>query len=132
MTPRLPDGALELEVLAVLWRASGPLTPANVRRHIAHDLAYTTVMTVLGRLHAKGLADRALVGRAFGHTAAVSESELTARKLGTVLATADDRAGALSGFVTHLSAADIAGLRPRRGLAELDPRADRSPTWGGR
>ncbi len=57
MTPRLPDGALELEVLAVLWRASGPLTPADVRRHIAHDLAYTTVMTVLGRLHAKGLAD---------------------------------------------------------------------------
>lgn len=108
---RRPDGALELEVLSVLWRSPRPLTPAEVRAQLAGDLAYTTVMTVLGRLHDKGIVTRTERGRAYAYTAALTESQLTARRMSDVLAGAHDRAGALSGFVGNLSKRDAALLR---------------------
>jgi predicted transcriptional regulator len=108
---RRPDGALELEVLRKLWAARRPLTPGEVREELDSSLAYTTVMTVLGRLHDKGLVSRSAAGRAYAYEPAVSESELTARRMGDALAVAHDRAAALSGFVGNLSKRDIAALR---------------------
>jgi predicted transcriptional regulator len=108
---RRPDGALELDVLGVLWRAAAPMTPGEVRDTLGLDLAYTTVMTVLGRLHDKGLVRRDARGRAFAYEAMLTESELTARRMGDVLSVAADRAGALSGFVGKLSKRDLAALR---------------------
>ena len=58
MAERRPMGALEAEVLDVLWRADGPVTPADVRTAMGTDLAYTTVMTILVRLWEKGLTER--------------------------------------------------------------------------
>ncbi len=108
---RRPDGALERDVMEVLWRADGPLTPAEVRSQLDVDLAYTTVMTVLGRLHDKGRARRESRGRAFAYASAVSESELAAEQMSAVLATSTDRVGALGGFVGTLSRGDRAALR---------------------
>lgn len=108
---RRPDGALERDVMEVLWRADGPQTPAEVRRQLDVDLAYTTVMTILGRLHQKGRANRTERGRAFAYMAAVSESELAAEQMNAVLSTAADREGALGGFVGSMSNADRAALR---------------------
>jgi predicted transcriptional regulator len=108
---RRPDGALELEVLRILWGARQPLTPGEVREELDSSLAYTTVMTVLGRLYDKSLVSRSSAGRAYAYEAAVSESELTARRMGDVLAVAHDRAAALSGFVGNLSKRDVAALR---------------------
>ena len=108
---RRPDGALESEVLGVLWRAERALTPAEVRSKLGGDLAYTTVMTVLGRLHDKGLLRRDQRGRAFAYTATVSESELIARRMGEALAGTRDRASALVGFVGELSKRDVELLR---------------------
>lgn len=87
------------------------MTPGDVRVALGGELAYTTVMTVLGRLHDKRVVSRALVGRAYAYRAAVSESELTARRMAEALAAAGDRAGALSGFVNGLSKKDAASLR---------------------
>ena len=52
MSPRKrPDGALEADVLGVLWAADGQsLSPAEVNERLPTDLAYTTIMTVLTRL----------------------------------------------------------------------------------
>lgn len=108
---RRPDGALERDVMEVLWRADGPVTPGQVRDQLETDLAYTTVMTVLGRLHAKGRAHRESQGRAFAYSAAVSESELAAEQMNVVLSSTSDRAGALGGFVGSLSKRDRAALR---------------------
>ncbi len=108
---RRPDGTLEREVLNVLWRAERSLTPGEVREGVDSGLAYTTVMTVLGRLLDKGLVVRTPAGRAYSYAAAVSESELTARRMDNALAAAHDRAAALSGFVGNLSKRDIAALR---------------------
>ena len=43
----------ELDVMAVLWER-GPSTVAEVREHLEDRLAYTTVLTVLRTLEAKG------------------------------------------------------------------------------
>jgi len=116
---RRPYGALEHEILVVLWATTRALTPAEVRSAVGDDLAYTTVMTVLARLHDKGVVSRTPQGRAYAYRPLVSESELTARRMGEALAAARDRAGALSGFVSGLSARDAAALR--RAMNEPTP-----------
>jgi predicted transcriptional regulator len=98
-------------VLGVLWRADRSLTPGEVREQLGGDLAYTTVMTILGRLLDKGLASRRPEGRAYAYRAAISEAELTARRMGAVLDAAQDRTAALTGFVGTLSKRDAAALR---------------------
>ena len=108
---RRPDGALERDVMEVLWRGNAALTPAEVREQLGADLAYTTVMTILARLHDKGRVDRELRGRAYAYTPTVSESEMAAEKMTAALSTTSDRAGALGGFVGGLSKRDLAALR---------------------
>lgn len=108
---RRPDGALERDIMEVLWGSDEPLTPGEVRDRLDVDLAYTTVMTVLGRLHEKGRASREQRGRAFAYTAAVSESELAVEQMNAVLSSTTDREGALGGFVGGLSRRDRAALR---------------------
>ncbi|MDW3212716.1 MAG: BlaI/MecI/CopY family transcriptional regulator [Ilumatobacteraceae bacterium] len=109
---RRADGALEREVLAVLWDGDGAaMTPTDVLGQIDGELAYTTVMTVLSRLHDKGLTHRERRGRAFAYTATVTESELVASRMRTELASSRDRTEALSGFVSRLDRRDRAALR---------------------
>lgn len=108
---RRPDGALERDIMEVLWGSDEPLTPGEVSERLDVDLAYTTVMTVLGRLHEKGRAVREQRGRAFAYSAAVSESELAGGQMNAVLASTSDREGALGGFIGGLSRRDRAVLR---------------------
>ena len=106
-----PDGTLERDIMAVLWAADRPLQPGEVKDLLQADLAYTSVATVLGRLHAKGLVDRSETGRAFAYTAAVAEPELAARRIDEVLAATTDRRAALAGFVRSLSKRDANAVR---------------------
>ena len=110
MTKR-PDGALEHDILEVLWKADGPLLPGEIRERLATTLAYNSVATVLGRLHAKGLVAREESGRAFLYRAAVDESQLAVRRIGEVYATASDKRQVLAGFLGTLSTKDMAALR---------------------
>ena len=52
----------EMDVMAVLW--DGSATVAEVSARLDDDLAYTTVLTVLRTLEAKGLAGHEREGRA--------------------------------------------------------------------
>ena len=110
MTKR-PDGALEHDIMAVLWAAERSLLPADVKARLTTPLAYTSVATVLGRLHAKGLVSRSESGRAFAYKATVDEANLAARRIGDVLSTATDRDAVLAGFVGGLSKKDAKSLR---------------------
>lgn len=72
MVDRHELGPLEMRVLGML-REEQPSAVAAVRERLAHegtDLAYTTVMTVLSRLHRKGLARRTREGNRFVYTPA--------------------------------------------------------------
>ena len=103
-------GALEQEVLGCLAAAGRPLTVADVLADLGGDLAYTTVLTALSRLHAKGALRREPFGRAFAYSlpedpAAVGAS-VTARRMSRLLDAGADRAGVLARFVADLSPED--------------------------
>ena len=51
-------GELASEVLGILQTAGEPLSPADVRERLGGELAYTTVVTILSRLHDKGVLNR--------------------------------------------------------------------------
>ena len=67
----------EAEIMAVLWE-QGPCTVAEVRQKLSDDLAYTTVLTILRNLEAKGYVGHEAEGRA--HRYAPRIKQQAARK----------------------------------------------------
>lgn len=108
---RRSRGDLEGAVLEVLRDAPNPLTPAEVREILGGDLAYTTVMTVLGRLYAKAAVIREARGRGYAYSAIHDPAERTARRMEHLLSDGADRASVLTRFVDVLSSEDEATLR---------------------
>src|SRR5690606_4562471 len=60
----------EASLMEVLWER-GPSTVAEVRDHLADDLAYTTVRTIRCKLVAKGCVTHGEAGRAPRYSAVV-------------------------------------------------------------
>jgi predicted transcriptional regulator len=104
-------GELAGQVLGILHAAGEPLSPADVRERLGGDLAYTTVVTILSRLHAKGVLDRERAGRAYRYTPVADEPGLAARRMASVLAAESDREAVLARFVSGLSDEDEQALR---------------------
>jgi len=103
-------GALEQEVLGCLAAAGRHLTVAEVQADLGGELAYTTVLTALSRLHAKGALTREPAGRGYAYAlpadpASVGAS-VTARRMSRLLDAGEDRAGVLARFVADLSPED--------------------------
>jgi predicted transcriptional regulator len=109
---RRPAGTLESEVLGILRAAAGPLTPSEVRDQLAgqRELAYSTVVTIMSRLQAKGLLSRRRAGRGFSY-APVDEASLAAGRMSSALGSGSDRDAVLSRFVSGLSGRDAELLR---------------------
>ena len=108
--------------------AGRPLTTAEVQAELQGRLAYTTVMTALTRLHAKGVLTRRPSGRAFAYGLAAEMDEipasLTARGMRRLLDSGPDRASVLASFVADLSPEDeriLSGLLEERGHTEGGP-----------
>lgn len=110
-TGRRPAGALEQEVLATLWAASHPLTPAAVQEQVGGGLAYTTVKTILDRLHDKKLLTRVREGKAYAYTPVVEQADLAAEAMRAALEGSSDRPAVLSKFLGEISPNDAAMLR---------------------
>lgn len=111
MAERRERGQLEREVLAQLWSVNDAQTPAEVREALGGELAYSTVLTILVRLHHKALAEREKRGRAFAYRPAVAEAELTATTMLRSLLHSGDHGAALSRFVGVLPPSDLEALR---------------------
>ena len=111
MSSRRGAGELETAVLAVLHAAGQPLSPGQVRDHLDDGLAYTTVVTILSRLHAKGVLHRHKAGRAYLYAPVADEPGLAARRMARVLDAEADREAVLARFVSGLSGADEELLR---------------------
>jgi predicted transcriptional regulator len=114
-SPRL--GELERAVLEQLW-SHGPDEWSTVREvhdvlAARRDIAYTTVMTVLGRLAKKSLVNEQRAERAYLYQAAASRDELTAELMRGALDEfgTDDRRTAFVHFVDTASPEDVAALR---------------------
>lgn len=118
-------GSLEYEVMLALWQGA----PASVKvvlgrindvRPKPEELAYTTVMTVLGRLHEKGLLDRVKAGRGYTYTPKFDEVQLIEHLGQREVTDLLDRYGtvALAQFATALEDADSATLGRVADLAD--------------
>lgn len=97
-------GSLESETMNVLWRNEDGLTVREVLERVnagrAQPLAYTTVMTVLSRLHDKQIVAREPVGRGFRYRANVAdEAEIAVRDVVREYGEA-----AIAGFVDEVRA----------------------------
>ncbi|MCF3177125.1 BlaI/MecI/CopY family transcriptional regulator [Streptomyces sioyaensis] len=108
---RRPAGELEASVLAALWAAGEPLSPAEVQRALGGRLARTTVTTILSRLHDKGAVSRSRAGRGFTYAPIQDSAGLTARRMRSELDKQDDRGTALARFVSQLTSEDEQLLR---------------------
>ena len=104
-------GELAGQVLGILHAAGEPMSPADVRERLGGELAYTTVVTILSRLHAKGVLERQRAGRAYRYTPVADEPGLAARRMASVLAAESDREAVLARFVSGLSDEDEQALR---------------------
>ncbi|MDQ2710302.1 MAG: BlaI/MecI/CopY family transcriptional regulator [Actinomycetota bacterium] len=95
----------------MLRSADAALSAGEVRQRLGEDLAYTTVVTTLGRLHSKGLLHRVRSGRAHRYSPVTTESGLAARRMRQTLDAEPDREAVLSRFVAGLSGRDETLLR---------------------
>jgi predicted transcriptional regulator len=108
---RRAQGQLEAEVLAALREAPQPASTAWVQERLGGSLAYTTVITILTRLLAKGAVTRERTGRFFVWTPAADEADLAALRMRRVLDGESDRKAVLARFVTGLPPGDEQVLR---------------------
>ncbi len=95
-------GELETAVMELLWAAPGQTVTAVERRlNEAREIAHTTVLTTLDRLHRKGYLARNKVGKAFVYSPRLSRDEfergMAEEVLGALLG--DFSVPALSAFV---------------------------------
>lgn len=74
----------ELDVMAVLW-ARGPSTVAEVKGSLDDALAYTTVLTVLRTLEAKGHVTHESDGKAHRYVARVERDAAGRSALGRIV-----------------------------------------------
>jgi predicted transcriptional regulator len=114
-------GELERAVMAQLWAAHGPLTVREVHDRLERELAYTTVMTVLGRLAKKGVVRQERDGKAYRYAAASSREQLAASLMLDALGdVGEDRAAALVAFVDQVGPEEVAALRAALGRPSPD------------
>ena len=124
-------GPLESQVMALLWQ-KGDLTVRDVHEGLlaqGSELAYTTVMTVLVRLYAKGLLSRTPRGKQFVYSARLSQetfNERAAHALAQNLIQGYDRL-AIASFVEELAKVSPERLKELRQLADKTYRKDERP-----
>ncbi len=105
-------GSLEMKIMQVLWgRPEQFMQVRDVLPLLSDNLAYTTVMTVMSRLHEKGLLRRRRQGRAWAYRTAVSREAYIASTMTETLRVAEDRTAALLHFVADLRPEEAAALR---------------------
>jgi BlaI family transcriptional regulator, penicillinase repressor len=105
---------LELECMKAVW-ALGEATVEDVRARLlpGRPLAYTTVMTVMGRLARKGLVNRSKRGRAHVYTSAIPRESI--------------RDHAVERLVENFFGGSREELRAHLGGASLDEFKERTP-----
>ncbi len=122
-------GPLEAQVMDVVWSSTDSVTVRDVLAGLpGRQLAYTTVMTVLDKLHHKGWLVRDMVGRAYAYQPVQSREAYCARLMTEVLTTSRDSQATLVRFVEAMPDELVVELRqalarPRNGRRPARSRA---------
>lgn len=121
-------GPLEAAVMERLWKR-GRATVRDVVEDLGRSraLAYTTVMTIMSRLHAKGLLARDRDGKTYVYRPAFTREEHRARLSRDLVRGLVDEFGevALAHFAAELDGVDAAHRSALRRLAKGGDRAPR-------
>jgi predicted transcriptional regulator len=106
-------GELESAVMDRAWRMGRPFTVRELHDELKAErtLAYTTVMTVMDKLHSKGWLRREAQGRAYLYETVASREEYTARLMRDSLSTSENQAAAFVHFLGQLSDDEAQALR---------------------
>ena len=121
-------GERELEVMTVLW-ANGSGTVTEVKEALDAPLAYTTVLTILRNLEAKGFLRRADEGRAHRYFPRVKQKAAQRRALRRLIDTLFR--GSPEALLTHLvDDHDLSAAELRRIAKQLSD--GERPDGGGR
>ncbi|HSA50701.1 MAG TPA: BlaI/MecI/CopY family transcriptional regulator [Yinghuangia sp.] len=120
-------GELEEQVMLRLWAAAEPLAVRDVRDALRpeRELAYTTVMTVLDKLHRKGVLRRHRVGRAYHYEPVLSREAHTAALMREDWLSGGGRAGALVHFLEGMTPDQVDALRDALRVALPEDDEDR-------
>ena len=103
-------GPLEEQVLEALW-SCGAASGRTVLRRLGTGHAYTTIMTVLDRLHDKGIVQRHKERGAWIYAPCASRDELLAREVARLLVKEGHaRESLLAGFLDEAETLDPAVL----------------------
>jgi predicted transcriptional regulator len=120
-------GPLKYEVMRALWEdspsnVSGVLARVNETRPAGQRIAYTTAMTVLSRLHDKGILARRKRGRGYSYEPRFDETALIERLSQQEVERLVDRFGpvALAQFAAAIEDADPTLLSRLRDQADDD------------
>ena len=105
-------GELESTIMDHMWAVKQPASVRDVLEHLRRErtLAYTTVMTVMDKLHTKGLLKREAVGRAYIYEAVSSKEAYTAEMMRESLAGSGNRAATLVHFLERLTPEEAGAL----------------------
>jgi len=70
-------GELESEVMEIIWQAGEPVSVREITSILQkkRQIAYTTVMTVMGRLVEKGLLKCQRIGKAYTYTSSYTKDK---------------------------------------------------------
>ena len=106
-------GELEATVMDLLWSRPDPATVRDVQSALEPErpLAYTTLMTVMDRLHSKGWLTRTMEGRAYSYQPTATKEEHSAQLMTDALGSSTDRSATLVHFLQQLSSTDAKRLR---------------------
>lgn len=108
---RRKPGELETQILGVLGAAHTPLTPREVLDSLGRPLSYSTVVTILTRMHDKGMTARYRQGRAFRYAPLTDADTMAAGRMSALLDSGVDRSTVLRHFVSTLEPGDAELLR---------------------
>src|SRR6476469_6858315 len=105
-------GDLESAIMDRLWSYRRPASVRDVLEDLRREreIAYTTVMTVMDKLHTKGLLRREPVGRAYIYRTVATKEAYTAELMRATLASGGNQAATLVHFLERLSPEEAAAL----------------------
>ncbi|MFD9942418.1 BlaI/MecI/CopY family transcriptional regulator [Nonomuraea sp. NPDC059023] len=105
-------GELESTIMDRMWAYHKPAAVRDVLEDLRKDreIAYTTVMTVMDKLHTKGLLKRKPVGRAYVYEPVASKEAYTAELMRDSLAASGNQAATLVHFLERLTPEEATAL----------------------
>ena len=108
-------GELEAAVMHAVWEAPSPVTVRALLESVNNSskkrpLAYTTILSVVGKLYTKGLLHRDATDRAHRYSPTMSKEQYTAGLMRQTLETSEDPRAALLHFVGELTAEERSAM----------------------